>query len=178
MSKIITTDTEKGLTMETKTQQTTTAQGKPLTVNTHRILEGGDSTNETPLKDMSPTIAQNMSMDDFNRMMKLYNERVNANNVVLSAEITAKEVLAGKEIKDKETQLPKIGLDGSVMRYPDRYKITLSFKGGTLTQTVSEAMYNELNQGSTYMFKGQLGFIKEYGQDTLSPIWQSWEQVA
>ena len=64
------------------------------------------------------------------------------------------------------------------MRYPDRYKITLSFKGGTLTQTVSEAMYNELNQGCTYMFKGQLGFVKEYGQDILSPIWQSWEQVA
>jgi hypothetical protein len=52
MSKVITTDTEKGLTMETITQQTTTAQGKPLTVNTPRILEGGDSTNETPLKDL------------------------------------------------------------------------------------------------------------------------------
>ena len=178
MSKIITTDTEKGLSMQTSTHQTTTAQGKPLTVNTHKLIESGESTNETPLKDMSPTIDHNISMEDFNRMMKMYNEKLNANNVVLSAEITSKEVLAGKEIKDKETQLPKIGLDGTVMRYPDRYKITLSFKGGTLTQTVSESMYNDLIQGSTYMFKGQLGFIKEYGQETLSPIWQSWDQLA
>ncbi|MBN1839481.1 MAG: hypothetical protein JW802_05495 [Campylobacterales bacterium] len=148
--------------------------GKQIPVT---MIESGESANNVEIKDMSPT-AGGFSMEDFNRMMALHNQRVNANEVTLSAEITAKEVIKGKERLDKESRLPVLDHEGFPTFYPNRYKITFTFKGGTLTQTVSEDMYTSLEMGATYMLKGALGFIKDFGQEVLSPIWKSWEKVA
>lgn len=69
----------------------------------------------------------------------------------------------------KASNLPILDSHGFPVTYPDRYKVTLTFKGGTLVQNVSEAMYNDLELNGTYMFKGSLGFVKDFGQDVLSP---------
>ncbi|AFL69767.1 hypothetical protein [Sulfurospirillum barnesii] len=148
--------------------------GKQVPVTT---IENGEAVNNVEIKDMNP-LAGNFTMEDFNRMMALHNQRVNANEVTLSAEITAKEIIKGKERIDKDSRLPVLDSDGFPTFYPNRYKITFTFKGGTLTQTVSEEMYTSLEMGATYMLKGALGFVKDFGQEVLSPIWKSWEKVA
>lgn len=156
-----------------------TINGKEIPVAVHVPVNNGEAANNVEIKDMSPKIGDMaMSMDDFNRMMALYNQRVNANNVTLSAEISAKEIIKGKEKIDKASGLPVLDGEGFPLFYPNRYNVTLTFKGGTLVQSVSETTYNELNIASTYMFKGSLGFVKQFGQDVLSPVWSSWELVA
>lgn len=166
--------------MNTKiTTETKEINGKQIPVITHAPVNNGEAANNVELKDMAPKIGEDeMTMDKFNEMMALYNARVNANQVTLSAQISAREVLKGKERTEKTTGAPLLDGDGNPTFYPNRYKITLIFKGGTLVQNVSETMYNELELNSTYMFKGSLGFVKDFGQDVLSPIWQSWEKVA
>jgi len=156
----------------------TTPSGKEIPVTVYEPINNGEAVNNIPILDMSPKIGEtNMNMDEFSRMMRVYNERVNANIVTLSAEISSREVFKGKEKTDKATGVPVLDSHGFPVYYPDRYKVTLTFKGGTLVQNVSEAMYNELELNSTYMFKGSLGFVKDFGNDVLSPIWQSWEKV-
>jgi len=152
--------------------------GNPVPVTVFAPVNNGDAANNVPLKDMSPKVGEGeMNMDEFYRMMRIHNERVNANQIVLSAEISAKEVIEGKMRVDKATQAPILDGMGQPIFYPDRYKVTLTFKGGTLVQTVGETMYNSLDLNSTYQFKGHLGFVKDFGQDVLSPIWQSTEKV-
>ncbi|WNY98748.1 hypothetical protein SUSP_001166 [Sulfurospirillum sp. 'SP'] len=168
--------------MNTKpTVETKKINGRDVPVVTHAPVNNGEGANNTDIKDMSPKIGEGdgaMTMEDFNRMMALYNARVNANEVTLSAQVSQREVIVGKQRIDKTTNAPHLDNDGNPTFYPSRYKITLIFKGGTLVQNVSETMYNELELNSTYMFKGSLGFIKDFGNDVLSPIWQSWEKVA
>ena len=142
------------------------------------VIVHPQAANNVEIKDMSPTVGEaQISQAEFLRLMRLHNEKVNANTLTLSAEVTKKEVFEGKQRIDKTSQLPILDGEGQPQFYPNRYKITLSFKGGSLTQTVSEKLYQELEEGHTYMFKGQLGFIKDFGQDVLSPIWQSHEFV-
>lgn len=160
-----------------RVQTHTTPNGQEIPVVV-RPMSNGESVNNVDVIDMSPTYGEtNMNMEEFTRMMKLHNERVNANKVVLSAEISAREIIKGKEKVDKASNLPILDSHGFPVTYPDRYKVTLTFKGGTLVQNVSEAMYNDLELNATYMFKGSLGFVKDFGNDVLSPIWQSWERV-
>lgn len=157
---------------------TKTINGQEVPVIIHEAVESGEAANNVGLEDMSPTVGDShMSQVEFLRLMRLHNEKVNANTVILSAEVSAKEVFEGKARTEKATGAPVLDADGNQLFYPNRYRITLTFKGGLLTQTVSEKMYNELQLGSTYMFKGHLGFIKDFGQDILSPIWQSYEFV-
>ncbi|ATB68871.1 hypothetical protein SJPD1_1060 [Sulfurospirillum diekertiae] len=158
---------------------TETVNGKEVPVLVHTPVNNGESANNVGLKDMSPKVGEGeMTMDKFHEMMALYNEQVNANKVTLSAQISQREVQNGKQRTDKTTGAPILDALGDPTFYPNRYKITLIFKGGTLVQNVSETMYNELELNSTYMFKGSLGFVKDFGQDVLSPIWQSWEKVS
>lgn len=166
--------------MNTKpTVETKKINGRDVPVITHAPVNNGEGANNTDIKDMSPKVGETaMTMDEFNRMMALYNARVNANEVTLSAQVSAREVIKGKERSDSKTGAPILDNDGNPTFYPSRYKVTLVFKGGTLIQNVSETLYNELELNSTYMFKGSLGFVKDFGNDVLSPIWQSWERVA
>lgn len=166
--------------MNTKvTTQIKEINGKEVPVITHAPVDNGEAANNAEIKDMSPKVGEtSMTMEDFNRMMAVYNANVNANEVILSAQISAHEIIKGRPRTDKTTGAPHVDNDGQPTFYPDRYKITLIFKGGTLVQNVSETMYNELELNSTYKFKGSLGFVKDFGQDVLSPIWQSWEKVA
>lgn len=165
---------------ELKTTITTEEiNGKEVPVAVHAPINNGEAVNNVDIADMSPKVGESsMTMGDFNRMMALYNAKVNANEVTLSAQISQHEVFKGRPRTDKTTGAPLLDNEGQPTFYPDRYKITLIFKGGTLVQTVSENMYNELELNSTYMFKGSLGFVKDFGQDVLSPIWQSWEKVS
>ena len=168
--------------MNTKpTVETKKINGREVPVITHKPVNIGEGANNADIKDMSPKVGEGegaMTMEDFNRMMALYNARVNANEVTLSAQVSAREVIKGKERSDSKTGAPILNNDGNPTFYPSRYKVTLVFKGGTLIQNVSETLYNELELNSTYMFKGSLGFVKDFGNDVLSPIWQSWEKVA
>jgi|GEM_PF-1889510 len=155
------------------------SDGKEIPVTIFKPINNGEAANNVDLKDMSPKVGDgSMTMEEFHYMMSLYNAKVNANQVTLSAQISQREVQNGKQRTDKTTGAPILDASGDPTFYPNRYKITLIFKGGTLVQNVSETMYNELELNSTYMFKGSLGFVKDFGQDVLSPIWQSWEKVS
>jgi len=161
-----------------KTTTTKLPDGREVPLIVHEPIENPEAANNVDLKDMSPTVGDSqMSQAEFLRLMRLHNEKVNANTVTLSAEVSAKEVFEGKARTEKATNAPILDADGNQLYYPNRFRITLTFKGGLLTQTVSEKMFNDLQLGSTYMFKGHLGFIKDFGQDILSPIWQSYEFV-
>ena len=119
--------------------------GKDIPVAVHTPVNNGEAVNNVDLKDMSPKVGDgSMTMEEFHRMMALYNEQVNANKVTLSAQISQREVLNGKARTDQATGAPLLDASGDPTFYPNRYKITLIFKGGTLVQNVSETMYNEL----------------------------------
>jgi len=81
--------------------------GKEIPVIIHEPVNNGEAANNVGLKDMSPKVGEGeMTMDKFNEMMALYNARVNANQVTLSAQISAREVQKGRERSDKATGAP------------------------------------------------------------------------
>ena len=83
---------------------TKTINGQEVPVIIHEAVENGESANNVDLKDMSPTVGDShMSQAEFLRLMRLHNEKVNANTVTLSAEVSAKEVFEGKARTEKAT---------------------------------------------------------------------------
>ena len=128
---------------------------------------------------MSPKVGEtSMTMDEFNRMMRLYHEEVNANLLVLSIEVTSLEVIKGKIKTDKSTGMPILDSEGNNVSYPDAFKLSYIFRGGSMSQRITEEMFRELEVGSTYKCTGKAGFVKEYGQDLFAPVFLSWKKVA
>lgn len=140
-------------------------------------IASGEAVNNVEIKDMSPKIDGDMDMETFLKLQKKFDELINANEIRLSSKIVNKTVINGKERTDKATGLPIVDEFGQVRCYPNRYIVTLSFQGGSLEYGCDENMYNELDLNSTYLFKGRIGFIKEYGKDVTSPIFASWQKV-
>jgi len=140
------------------------------------MVNNGQSANNVEVKDMSPKVG-GMSMEDFAKMQKKFDELVNANEVVLSAKIREKQVIRGNEIKDKKTGVPEVDEHGQIKRYADRYVVTLLFQGGSLEYKCTEDFFDELDLNSTYQFKGYMGVVKEFGKDVVSPIFQSHSKV-
>lgn len=140
-------------------------------------IESGEAVNNIEIKDMSPKIDGDMDMETFLKLQKKFDELINANEIRLSSKIVNKTVINGKERTDKATGLPIVDEFGQVRCYPNRYIVTLSFQGGSLEYGCDENMYKELDLNSTYLFKGRIGFIKEYGKEVTSPIFASWQKV-
>lgn len=157
---------------------TKTINGQEVPVIIHEAVESGEAANNVGLEDMSPTVGDShMSQAEFLRLMRLHNEKVNANYFVLGGKVSSKEVIEGKARIDKTTGAPILDSDGNQLFYQNRYRVTFTFSGFTLTRTVSEKMYNDLVLGSTYSFTGELGMVKDFGEEIFSPIFHSWEFV-
>jgi hypothetical protein len=138
----------------------------------------GDAVNNVEVKDMSPLVGDDdIEMAQFLRMQKKFDALINANEIKLSARVVKIDVIKGKERTDKATGVPLVDEFGQIRCYPDRYIATLAFQGGALEYGCNEDMYNELELNSTYLFKGRIGFIKEYGKEVTSPIFSSWQKV-
>lgn len=140
-------------------------------------IASGEAVNNIEIKDMSPKIDGDMDMETFLKLQKKFDELINANEIRLSSKIVNKTIINGKERLDKATGVPIVDEFGQPRYYPSRYIVTLSFQGGSLEYGCDEIMYNELDLNSTYLFKGRIGFIKEYGKDVTSPIFASWQKV-
>lgn len=140
-------------------------------------MPSSEAANNVEIKDMSPKIDGDMDMETFLKMQKKFDELINANEIKLSSKIVNKTVINGKERTDKTTGAPLVDDFGQPLRYPNRYIVTLSFQGGSLEYGCDENMYNELDLNSTYLFKGRIGFIKEFGKEITSPIFASWQKV-
>lgn len=139
-------------------------------------VNNGIAENNVEVKDMSPMVGD-MEMEKFIEMQKKYDALINSNEVRLSAKIRNKEVRKGKEIVNKQTGQVEVNENGEIKYYPDTYIVTLLFQGGSLDYKCKEEMFNELDLNSTYLFKGYMGVIKEFGKDVVSPIFQSWQKV-
>lgn len=150
---------------------------------TQKVLEpvkqipSSEAVNNVEIKDMTPKIDGDMDMETFLRLQKKFDELINANEIRLSAKIVNKTVINGKERLDKATGVPLVDEFGQPRCYPNRYIVTLSFQGGSLEYGCDENMYNDLDLNSTYLFKGRLGFVKEYGVEKFSPIFASRQKV-
>lgn len=140
------------------------------------MINNGQSANNVELKDMTPQI-DGLTQEQFIKFAQKYNDLVNSNEMTLSARVIAKDVIKGKEIVDKKTGIPVTDEFGQTRHYSDRFSITLVFQGGSLDYACTSDMYMALDLNSTYKFSGYLGFVKEFGKDVVSPIFQSWSKV-
>lgn len=134
-----------------------------------------DNENEV-VTDFQPII-DDVEFAKFKEMQKKYEKLVNSNTLLLSAELKTKEVKQGSEVKDKKTGQPIVDDMGQVKYYPDTYILGFIFKGGFIEYKCSLEMYKSLEVNKTYLLKGYIGVIKEYGKDVISPIFQAWQEV-
>lgn len=141
-----------------------------------KSVETGEAVNNVEIKDMQPKV-KDESMDDFLQKQREFDKLVNSNEVRLSAKIRNKEIIKGKEIINKQTGMPVVDELGEVRHYSDTYIVTLLFQGGSLDYRCNQEMYQALDLNSTYLFKGYMGVVKEYGKDVVSPIFQSYQLV-
>ncbi len=118
-----------------------------------------------------------ISMAEYRAMQREYEKVSMANEIKLSARIKSKEIIKGKEIIDKNTGVPVVDEMGEIRHYPDTFIISLAFEGGSLDYKCKEPMYEALEIGEKYLFKGYLGYIKEFGKEVISPIFHSYELV-
>lgn len=124
------------------------------------------------IKDMQPKI-NDVEYQKHLEMQRRYRKELNANELVLSANVVDKRVKKGNEIINKQTGLPETDKQGEIRRYDDTHIITLLFMGGRLEYKCDEDMFSSVEIGSTYKFTGYMGVIKEFGKDVISPIFQS-----
>ena len=91
------------------------------------------------------------------------------NIVSLGCTVISKETVKGSPIVDKQSGQQKINLQsGEVMCYPDKYKATFQFVGGSITQEINEDKFEQLQELQKYYCIGYLGEVKRFGNELIA----------
>ena len=109
---------------------------------------------------------------DFIREQK----QAKANIVNLGCDLVDKEAKIGSERKDKNGQI-LLGPDNMPLLYPTKYYATLTFMGGTIVTEINAIQFESLDIGSTYFCKGRIATVKEFGKETLAPVFSQFVEL-
>lgn len=83
--------------------------------------------------------------------------------------VTKKIIIEGNVRKDRETKLPMVDNDGNELRYPDRFKLTVSYFGGEVTFPVSKDHYEFVELNEMYLGRGRLTWVTDFGSQVWLP---------
>ena len=110
-----------------------------------------------------------LTVEDVEQMIKVRMERMNENAWKVGGSVSAKRVLEGAVIYDKDAQgnkiAPRVDQFGEEMRYPNKCFFTLSYQGGMEEIQCTQQVYDALQIGSFYHFRFMRTRIPEYGKE-------------
>jgi hypothetical protein len=92
------------------------------------------------------------------------------NAIRLGVVVSDKRVIQGGDKKDKDGNLMVDNNTGEPLRYPDTYKVSLSFMGGELENDITHEQYQQLKINCTYSARGRLAPVKVFGKVEILPV--------
>lgn len=111
--------------------------------------------------------------------IKSQNLKGKTNSIQLGCTVRDLEVRQGSEMRDKKTnELIVDNRTGETMRFADKYYVTLSFNGGSLTQEVRGHIYGDLQINNDYFCIGYLGEVNDFGKVKISPIFTEFQNLS
>ncbi len=158
---------------------TTLPSGKEIPVYVHPV-NNGVSANNVDIKDMS---AQNegvyMTLEEYECRRKKDIERESLNRVELRFDLLSKREHQGgvkyQMIDGKKSDVPMVDDEGNMLRYPSKFFITGTTSGATPELGVTPELYNSLVVGDSYILKGRMGTVRNFGEDKFEFIPMSFE---
>lgn len=101
------------------------------------------------------------------------------NSIQLGVTVKDLEVREGSEIKDRVTGEVQIdNSTGEVKRYPNKYYVTVTFKGGSLRQEIKANHYAILEVNKDYFATGFIGEVSNFGKTEIAPIFTNFEDLS
>lgn len=143
------------------------------TKNTQPIALG-EAVNNVEIKDMSPKVNTPMGEMDMPTFMEFYkkaDQELNKNINIISADVIKKTTTLGREIIDKTTGVPAVDSFGAVRRYSDRYTLSLIGRGFSLEYQCDCELFNSVEEGRHYDFKGRNGDVFSFGEKKFGAIY-------
>lgn len=103
--------------------------------------------------------------------------KAQSNSISLGVTVLSLEPKQGAEMKDKNTGEILVDNWGNPRRYKDKYFVTFSFNGGTMTQELKENLYNQLAINRKYFAMGTLAPVSSFGETVISPVFTQFEAL-
>jgi hypothetical protein len=120
---------------------------------------------------------ENMESKPFTRADFIREQRqASSNEVNIGCIVAEKEEKLGSERKDKEGKF-LLGQDNQPLLYPTKFYATLTFMGGTIRTEINPIQYDSLKIGSTYFCKGRIATVKDFGKESLAPVFNEFVEL-
>lgn len=111
--------------------------------------------------------------------MKAKTLKGQTNSIQLGVTIKDLEVKEGSEIVNKQTGEFQIDSNtGEIKRYPDKYFVTVVFKGGSLKQEIKGNLFGILEVNKDYFATGFIGEVSNFGKTEIAPIFTNFEDLS
>lgn len=114
------------------------------------------------------------SVNEAKNEAREYIKLTQTNSVQLAGTVIEKIKIEGKE---KMRDGAPIVIDGVVQKYPDRFKVKVSFVGGEIIPEIKADQYNAIVEGEMYLFGGRLGLVREFGNESISYVFNTVELI-
>ena len=101
-----------------------------------------------------------------------YQNLIRTNAIRLAGEFVEKRQVEGKQKKDKDGNL-LYDHDGAPICYDSKFYAKFSFNGGEIETPVTSKDYEALEDGNIYMLSGRFGLVKNFGSESVAPIFTS-----
>lgn len=132
--------------------------------NEKSSIQSDEAVNNVEVKDMSPTIVEGISNDDMLKMFEAYEKDSQMNLVHTVCTALNKQMILGKEIIDKTTGMPRVNLEGVIMRYSDRYQVDFRHSRDVVERyPLTKEEYEMIDEGSKYRCIGELSSVNDFG---------------
>lgn len=100
------------------------------------------------------------------------------NSIQLGVTIKDLETREGAEIKDRTTGEVQTDNNGEIKRYPNKYYVTVTFKGGSLKQEIKGNLFAMLELNKDYFATGFIGEVSNFGKTEIAPIFTDFEDLS
>lgn len=116
-----------------------------------------------------------MPVKEAQNQAREYVKLTQTNRVELAGLVVLKDEVKGKQkMKDN---LPVLDAEQNPVYYPSRFNVKISFQGGEVVTQLKEDMYHKIIEGEMYLFKGRLGLVREFGEEKVSWVFNSIEEL-
>lgn len=117
----------------------------------------------------------NQSMDEMKNQAREYIKLTQTNSVKLAGTIVSNYQ---SEPKPKlQNNLPVMDDQGNQQFYAPRSSCKVSFNGGEVEIPLTNEQFNTLNVGEMYLFSGRLGLVKSFGNESISYVFSTIEEL-
>lgn len=111
-----------------------------------------------------------------NQKLEKKQQQREENVIRLGARVIDLQEKKGSAKVSKDGQ-PMLGKDNEPLLYPSTYKVTIQFFGGSIESTINETIFSELQVNRTYFIEGYFGMVKDFGKESIQPIFNTFTQI-